>query len=183
MGELAWQAARRGTGHGLAIWFDADLAPGVSFSVAPGSPINIFTQGFFPWSEPVDLVVGDRVTVYLAANLMGDDYIWRWDTRVQDPDGRLKANFRQSTFFSAPLSPAKLRQMAAGHVPELSGDGRMDRLILELMDGKHALGEIAHRIAAQFPGRFANEKEALTRAGELSLKYGRPLDRKYLKDQ
>jgi protein arginine N-methyltransferase 1 len=182
MGELNWQVARRGTGHGLVIWFDADLAPGVSFSTAPGSPIIIFTQGFFPWSEPVDLAVGDRVTVSLAANLVEDDYIWRWDTHIRDAGGQVKANFRQSTFYTLLESQARLRQRAVGHVPELSEDGRMDRFILELMDGKASLGDIARRLVAEFPHRFASDKEALTRAGELSLKYGRPLPNRYIKN-
>ena len=72
--------------------------------------------------------------------------------------------------------------MASGHVPELSEDGRIDRFILDLMYGNHALREIARRVVAEFPARFAGEGEALSRAGELSLKYGHPLDNKYLKD-
>ena len=72
--------------------------------------------------------------------------------------------------------------MASGHVPELSEDGRIDGFILEFMDGKNSLREIARRVAAEFPARFAGEGEPLPRAGELSLKYGRPLDRKYLRE-
>jgi protein arginine N-methyltransferase 1 len=180
--DVTWSVPRPGTAQGLVLWFDADMAMGVGFSNAPGKPERVFGQGFFPWPEPFDLAVGDTVSAAISADLVGDDYIWRWDTRIQDPDGRLKANFRQSTFHGVPLSPGRLQQMAASHVPELSADGRMDRFILELMDGKHALGEIAHRIAAQFPGRFANEKEALTRAGELSIRYGRALPNRYIKN-
>jgi protein arginine N-methyltransferase 1 len=181
-GELDWQMARRGTGHGLAIWFDADLAPGVGFSVAPGSPTNIYAQLFFPWTEPVDLAPGDRVTISLAATLVEDDYIWRWDTRISDAAGQVKANFQQSTFYTLLESPAKLRQMASDHVPTLGKDGQIDRFIMEMMEGKASLGDIARRLVAEFPHWFAGEKEALTRAGELSLKYGRPLDRQYLRD-
>ena len=181
-GELDWRMARRGTGHGLVIWFDADLAPGVGFSVAPGSPTNIYTQGFFPWTEPVDLAEGDRVTVSLAANLVEDNYIWRWDTHIRDAGGQVKANFRQSTFNTFLESPARLQQRSADHVPTLTRDGQIARFIMEMMDGKASLGDIARRLVAEFPDRFAGDKEALTRAGELSLKYGRPLDRKYLRE-
>ena len=181
-GKLDWRMARRGTGHGLAIWFDTDLAPGVGFSVAPGSPTNIYTQGFFPWTEPVDLASGDRVTVFLAANLVGGEYIWRWDTRIRDASGRVKANFKQSTFNAFLESPDRLQQRTADHVPTLTRDGQIDRFIMEMMDGKASLGDIARRVVAEFPPRFAGEKEALTRVGELSLRYGRPLDNKYFRD-
>jgi hypothetical protein len=67
-------------------------------------------------------------------------------------------------------------------VPNLSQDGQIDGVILGLMDGRRSLGEIARQVAAEFPARFAGEGEALSRAGELSLKYGHPLDNKYLKD-
>jgi hypothetical protein len=59
-------------------------------------------------------------------------------------------------------------------VPILTEDGRIDRFIMELMDGKNPLGVIARQVAAEFPARFAGEGEALARVGELSLRYGGP---------
>lgn len=50
------------------------------------------------------------------------------------------------------------------------------------MQGAFSLGSIAQQLTRQFCQRFANEKEALTQAGELSLKYGRPTDSKYLRE-
>ena len=48
------------------------------------------------------------MTVALHADLLGDDYIWRWNTRVlgQGNAERIKANFRQSTLAGTPLSPS-----------------------------------------------------------------------------
>ncbi len=182
--ELTWTVARTGTAHGMAIWFDALLAPDVSFSNRPGERPGVYPSSFFPWPDPVNLAVGDVVSVDLAADLVGDDYIWRWDTRVLDQGQprRLKAEFRQSSFYATVLSPQTLRQRAHSHVPILTEDGKIDGVILELMDGRNSLGEIARQLAARFPARFAGEPEALSRVGELSLKYGRPLDHKYLKD-
>lgn len=181
--DIAWTVTRSGIGHGLVLWFDCTLAPGIGFSNAPGEPEHVYGRTFFPWQEPVPLVLGETVSVSLHADLVGDDYIWRWDTRIRDAGGQVKADFRQSTFFSIPLSPAKLRQMAADHVPTLAKDGQIDRLIMELMDGQTSLGDIASRLLAEFPQRFASEGEALTRVGELSLKYGRLPESKYLKDE
>jgi type I protein arginine methyltransferase len=182
-GQITWSMSRPGVGHGLGLWFDADLAPGIGFSNAPGEQAHIYGRTFLPWQEPVALAPGDTVTVSLSADLVGDDYVWRWDTDILDPGrpDQPKASFRQSTFFSVPLSPAKLQQAASNHTPTVGEEGRIDRFILGLMDGNHSLGDIAQQVTRQFPQQFANEKEALTRAGELSHRYGQPPDSKYLR--
>jgi protein arginine N-methyltransferase 1 len=173
--KVTWKAERPGTGHGLCLWFDAIPGDGISFSNAPWAPELIYGQAFFPWSKPVTLDVGDIVSVDLRADLVDEDYVWRWDTRVLDQGdpGGIKADFKQSTFFSVPLSPSRLRKRAAGHVPILDEDGQIDRQILALMDGEISSGEIAHRIQDRFPARFASWRDALTRVGELSNRYSR----------
>jgi protein arginine N-methyltransferase 1 len=173
--EVNWTAERAGTAHGMCIWFDATLADGIGFSNAPGSPELIYGHVFFPWAAPVALAVGDGISATLRADLVDDNYVWGWDTRVLDQGdpGRIKADFKQSTFFGVPLSPAQLRKRAAGHVPVLDEDGQIDRQVLAMMDGKLSLGEIAQRIVDLFPARFAVWREALTRVGELSKKYSR----------
>ncbi len=180
--EVSWQVERAGTAHGLIMWFDAELVAGIGFSNAPGKPKQIYRQIFFPFSAPVVLAEGDLVATTISARLLEVEYLWRWDTRILDQGqpGHLKADFRQSTFHGAPLSPTKLLQRAASHIPVLDEDGQIDRLILNEMDGKTSLLEIVRRLLAEFPQRFASENRALSRVGELSLKYGRPLDNKYL---
>jgi protein arginine N-methyltransferase 1 len=174
-GSVTWAVERAGTGHGLAVWFDAELAEGVGFSNAPGAPELIYGAAFFPWPAPVALGAGDTVSASLRADLVGKDYVWRWDSRVTGPGspGPVKADFKQSTFFGAPLSPATLRRRAAEYVPALDEDGQLDRLILTLMDGATPLGEIARRVADRFPDRFPRWQDALTRAGDLAQRYGR----------
>jgi len=106
-GEISWQIGRRGTAHGLAVWFDSELAEGISFSNHPAAPETIYGIGFFPFSQPVEVLEGDWITVLLAADLVNDGYIWRWDTEVSG-----KASFKQSTFFGVPLSTNQLRKSA-----------------------------------------------------------------------
>ena len=103
--EATMTAARDGAGHGIAVWFDAILAPGVEFSSAPGQPEMIYGQAFFPWPHPVDLRPGDTVSVVLWANLLNDDYAWTWKTSVRstaEPE-RVLAEFEQSTLFLGQL--------------------------------------------------------------------------------
>jgi protein arginine N-methyltransferase 1 len=170
-GPLEWRTSRAEAAHGFALWFDAELAEGAGYTTGPHGPVTIYTTAFFPWPRAVELVEGDLVTVELQARLVGDEYVWLWDTRIQTAtDGIVE--FRQSTFFAEPLSPARLRARSHVHRPRLGEDGRIDRMVLERMEGAATLEEIARELAAAFPARFGTWEEALTHAGRLAEKYG-----------
>lgn len=174
--EVRLVASRDGIAHGLCVWFDATLAPGIGFSNAPGLPgatRPIYRNGFFPFLKPVDLRAGDVITIALKADLVGGDYLWRWDTHIVDqsePD-RVKADFHQSTLAGEPFSLENLRKRASDHVPDVNEDGEIDRAILQLMHSGVSLGEIASHIASEHSQRFRDWHQALARVGELSLRY------------
>ncbi len=174
-GELCWSIERDGIGHGIDVWFDTEMADGVSFSNSPGAPETIYGSLFFPWMHPVKLARGDRVCVKLEAKLAENDYIWRWNTRVESSvsSGRVVDQFDQSLLAASVISPVRLRKVASGFIPQLSEDALLDREILELMDGKLSLEEISRRLAADYPQRFARWEDALPSASALSRKYSR----------
>jgi protein arginine N-methyltransferase 1 len=170
---LSWIATEVGTVHGIGLWFDTTLADGIGFSNAPGQPEYIYGNAFFPLSAPVDIAPGDQIKVTLQANLVGDDYIWTWQTQVtdaQDPT-HLKANFNQSTFFGVPLSPQTLQKRADSYLPNLNETGKVDQLILNWMAEAKSLGDIAHQLTQEFPQRFSTWQAALSYAGDLSQRY------------
>lgn len=173
--ELSWTVARSGTGYGVSIWFDAMLAEGVSFSTAPGMPELVYGNAFLPWLKPVFLEVGDTISLNLQANLVGNDYVWRWNSWVfhQGDSSQVKANFQQSTFFATPLSPLQLRKSSSAYLPSLNEDGEIDRLILKLMGEGIMLGDIASQVQEKFPTCFANWQDALTRVGNLAQRYSK----------
>jgi len=166
--EMTWTVARAGMAHGLVIWFDSTLADGIRFSNAPGEPELIYGSAFFPWSAPVALAPGDTVTVVLEARQVGQDYVWRWDTQVVTPGDPkpVRARFQQSDFFAEPRSAARLRKQAAGYVPTRNAESLITQFILEQMDGKTSLGDIALRVSSQFANRFPTWHAALTRVAE-----------------
>jgi protein arginine N-methyltransferase 1 len=170
-GRATWTLTRAGTCYGLLIWFDTTLADGVGFSNAPGKPALIYGGGFFPWPDPVSLDIGDTIEIALRADLVGEDYVWRWDARIADSKEQLKSDFKQSTFQGNPFSPATLKKRVNSYIPELTEDGEIDRFILSLIDGRTSQGDIARRVVERFPARFAKWQEALPRLGELSQKY------------
>jgi protein arginine N-methyltransferase 1 len=107
--EISVRVARSGVAHGIAVWFDAELAEGIGFSNRPGAPELIYGNGFFPFPRPVELREGEHVAVKLRADMVQDDYVWTWDTDFTDR----KIGFRQSTFFGVALSPEQLRKKHA----------------------------------------------------------------------
>ncbi|CAN5350236.1 hypothetical protein BH18GEM1_BH18GEM1_07000 [soil metagenome] len=174
-GVVETKISRAGIGHGLALWFDTELAQGIGFSNAPGEPETIYGCGFFPWTRPVSVEEGDDVTAEIKADRTGDDYVWRWNTKIRRSGEaeRVVDSFHQSTFLGTPLSTETLKKREAGHVPHLTGDGEIDRFILTLMDESRSVGEIAERLAERFSERFSNRVEALNRVADLSRHYSR----------
>lgn len=173
--QTNWTAERAGVAHGIAVWFDSVLAEDVGFSNAPDAPELIYGSAFFPLTRPVELASGDALTVRLHANLVGGDYVWRWESHAagRGEPSHVRADFRQSSFHGVPLSPALLRKRAAAYAPALGEEGRIDHFALSLMGGESTVEEIARRLVERFPSRFMNPHEALTRVGELSQKYSR----------
>jgi protein arginine N-methyltransferase 1 len=104
--EISWRAARNGTAHGIAVWFDSELADDINFSNHPAAPKMIYGVGLFPFSQPVAITEGEHIQLRLAADLVNDGYVWRWDMHSSS------ASFKQSTFYGVPLSQAQLRKSA-----------------------------------------------------------------------
>ncbi len=63
---LLYPVLRPGTLHGVAGWFQVDLAPGVLISTAPNAPATHWRQAVFPLREPIEVVAGDYLEVTLA---------------------------------------------------------------------------------------------------------------------
>ncbi len=174
-GNLEWTVERAGTGHGIVVWFDADLAEGASFSNAPGAPETIYGSLFFPWLHATPLAEGQTVCITLAAKLVENDYLWRWTTHIKPLEGSgvSAIHFEQSQLAGAVLSTTQLHRIAADYIPQLSEEGFVRRRTFELMDGRASLEEIAHKLADEFPRRFSSWQQALSYAGVVSQEFSR----------
>jgi protein arginine N-methyltransferase 1 len=170
--ELCFSVAQAGTAHGICVWFETELFDGIGFSTAPSGSRGVYGQRFFPWPQAVALKAGQEVQVRLAADLVGGDYVWRWETQITPPSG-VALHFQQSTFQGAEFTPAALHCRSAGFVPALSEGGQVDRWLLQAMDGKTSLQQIAQAAAQRFPAIFRRWENALHRAAELARQFSR----------
>jgi protein arginine N-methyltransferase 1 len=165
------QASRSGTAHGLLVWFDAELAPGVGFSNAPGEPPLIYGQTFLPLQRPMDVSSGDRISIELTANLIDGSYVWGWNTSFHGEGRTATESFRQSTFLGKVMSPQSLKSRSNQFVPRSSDRHAIDRLCLSLIDGQRSLGTIAAEVQASFPDKFESAAQALNHVADLTQRY------------
>ena len=171
-GTLHFRATRSATAHGIAVWFATELFGKIGFSCAPGRK-SVYGHSFLPWLQPVTVSAGQEIEVELHADLVGGDYIWRWETKIHEDGKGIVQRFQQSTFEGTRFSPEWLERHALDFVPVLSESGQAERWLLEAMDGKAPLEEIAAAAAERFPKVFRRKEEAFGRAAELAEKFSR----------
>lgn len=92
-------SSSQGEVHGLLLWFEATLLPGIGFSTGTHNPSPVYGRGFLPFAEPLPLAVGQRVTVELRAQRHGPDYVWQWSA---DADGARREGNSLNSFLVDP---------------------------------------------------------------------------------
>jgi protein arginine N-methyltransferase 1 len=173
-GTATWILTEPFRAHGICQWFDAEYAGGVTYSNGPSHPgTPVYGRMFFPWPEEVRLGEGDRVEVQLDARLVGDEYVWTWETLIHDAASHRTAQFRQSSLLDRPLAGARLARRSPQFTPALDEDGAATLTALTLMDGRRSQEAIAIELAAAHPARFPSPDAALTFVTLLSLRFAR----------
>lgn len=170
-GTVKLVATRRGTAHGLAIWFEATLIDDIQYSNNPGQRLA-YSRLFLPFLEGVKITEGARLEVGLRADARGQR--WSWETRIHDASGAEQARFRQASFLGLPTSPSALLRASSAARPRLSARGdRMRRLLDTMSAGASTVEELVAKmtdgLAAKDPlrARIADEvRDAIRTFGE-----------------
>ena len=170
---IQFTCKRKGTAHGFALWFETKLLGEIGFCTEPGTKDSVYGQVFLPLMRPVEVAAGETICAGLHADLVGTDYVWRWEFETAAKPGREAAKYAQSTFQGGGFSPGSLRKRSAEFVPVLSEAGLAERWLLMAMDGKTPLEQVAAKAAEHFPHTFARVEDAFRRAGEISDRYSR----------
>lgn len=174
-GAVEWQLARAGTAHGIAVWFDTELLPGIGFDAGPEGPGTLYRQVLLPFPEPIVVAIGDAVRVQLDASRQGEDYQWRWRTTLTGAAGSSRHDtcqvFDQSTFEGMIFDPERLARRASTWQPARNPNAESTRFVLDRMDGKTDLETLARALREQFPERFS-PTTALAFAADMAELYG-----------
>lgn len=169
-GTAKLEGRRRGTAHGLAVWFEATVFEELAYSSEPGQELA-YSRQYLPFLEPVKIAEADRVEVSLSADARGTR--WSWATSIRDKAGNEKARFRQATFLGMPTSPAALLRSAASAQPRISPRGERMRRLLALLDGRLTTSEIVAELSRELdpsdPLRARIEDEVRDAIGSLAL--------------
>jgi protein arginine N-methyltransferase 1 len=103
---IPFEVTASGTMDGWCVWFSADLGHGVALDSGPGAPPVIWAQAFFPLTYSVAVQPGDQVRCDFSATLIGDEYLFAWESRLRtELDAGTPAHFRQSNLFELPGTP------------------------------------------------------------------------------
>lgn len=171
-GALAFPTRRAGLAHGILMWFETELVPGVGYTNAPGAPELVYGQAFFPLERPVMLAEGTTASAEMSAHLVDGQYVWAWNFRGTAADGRAHS-FRQSSFKASILAEDILAPRAASFRPPRRIEQEVDARCLTLFDGETDLATVAHRLREEFPAVFVDDRSTLDHVAGLSARYNK----------
>lgn len=169
--EINWTVESPRTAHFAALMFEAVLREDIRFTTAPGKVrATIYGSMLLPLRKPIALQIDDIFYIKLKVNQIGDRYIFSWLTRVTDPAGTVKADFKQTTLFALPITGMSKR--APSRLPLRNENGDITLFILEAMDGQRSSADIARMTYERYPEKFSSAEMALDRVTRLAQSFG-----------
>jgi SAM-dependent methyltransferase len=88
-GDAHWRLDCTATIFGFATWWQAELAPGIVLSTAPGAPRTHWEQLYFPLLAPIEAKAGETVAVELRSRTSMDAGTHvAWTAMHRDSKGR-----------------------------------------------------------------------------------------------
>lgn len=169
--EVTLEVERAGTMHGVAGWFKARLSPSVTLTNAPTDPGRIDRRHvFFPIERAVAVTPGDSVTI--GMHIIPAQTIVSWSVAIRR-DGATLARSQHSTLHGMLLTRDDVRRTDPRIVPALTPRGHARRIVLELCDGRHTLGEVEQAVWERHRDLFASPDDAATFVAEVVTRYGR----------
>ncbi len=155
---FSWSAdlriLRDGVMHGVAGWFECELAEDVWMTNSPlaDQPIRQ-PQSLMPIDEPMPVHEGDEVKVNVMARPF--DRLVSW--RVEFP--RTGRRFSHSTWEGMVLTQKDLMQTRPERTPRLSRDGAARMTVLGYCDGRLTAREIEEVVLREHPRLFPSREE------------------------
>lgn len=145
---------RDGEMHGVAGWFECQLAEEVWMTNSPlaEKPVDR-AQAFLPIGEAVSVRRGDVVRTTIMARPAENILAWT----VEFP--ATGQRFSHSTWQGMLLTPETLVRSKPNHVPQLSHEGRARMTVLGYCDGMRTSQEIEQAVLRDHPHLFPSGAE------------------------
>ena len=145
--------------QGLAGWFVAHLAPGVTMTNDPRSRERIDRRAvFLPVIEPFAVRTGDEVGIEIFVRPR--QMFLSWSVQVS---GRVQ---RQTTFGGMLIARSDVQRMRPDAVPQLTARGRARLATLQLCEAGRTVQQIESELASRYPDLFAGAEDAAAFAAE-----------------
>jgi len=146
--------ARDGTLHGLAGWFECELAENVWMTNSPLSAQAIKrSQAYLPIDGPLAVKAGDLVSATVMARPA--DHLIAWEVR-HPATGR---KFSHSTWLGDLLMQEQIGKTRPDHVPQLSRVARAKALVMAYCDGQRSVAQIQDSVLREHPDLFPSANE------------------------
>jgi predicted RNA methylase len=145
---------REGVLHGIAGWFECELAEGVWMTNSPLNKEAIDRpQAFFPIDDTLNVAVGDEIAVNIMARPA--DHLIAWEVKHL-ASGK---SFKHSTFHGDLLMKTQLDTANPLHIPQQSALARARSTILTYCDGKRTIAEIHAAVLRDHPALLPSTEE------------------------
>jgi len=165
-GHVRIEAARAGTFHGLCGGLITTLADRIQISNLPGdSGSSNFAHAFLPLETPVAVSAGDTIDIQLDS-YDGDEL--RWIVSTTAVGSGATRRFTHSTFLARTLSSELLRKRNPAYRPALGARGRLERDLLNRIDGTHTVSDLEQWLAALGGQEFTRPRLAELLAATIS---------------
>ena len=154
--------ARDGALHGLAGWFECELADGIWMTNSPVSDRAIKRpQAFLPIAETLTVKTGDVVSVTVMAR--PSDNLLAWELRHLASGKK----FSHSTWLGSLLADGQLHGSHPEHVPQLTRTAQARNVVLAYCDGERSVSQIQEAVRREHPDLFPSGKEIVRFVGSV----------------
>jgi len=153
--------------HGLIGWWDCWFTPQQFFSNTPREPESSWGQMYFPIRYPLEVSAGDSLQVDFGSfqSKFSGEINYQWSIA----DNKTSQSY--NTFAGQLINREIINKSNPGYVPTLNQDGNFARLILNQVNGKSAIGDIAAKIRANDPEYSTNKEQLILKIGKILKDY------------
>lgn len=172
-GEASFVATRGGTVHGFGGWFAAELAAGIDLSNVPPSMTPSWSHTFLPLEDPLQVETGDRIDLTISTSRSAAR--WRWQVTHYPAEAAGEIDLSGIELQEQTTQLGELSALSATEdltrIPSRNTNGEIDLFILQHINGKLSITEIAQRTREQFADKFSSYESLLEHIYRLMALY------------